>query len=314
MIGTARSCHASGEMNLPRFSTLGAIDRIGDAFCKAAEDVECVKDIQRYRSLRMGCLSTTLQIMDACGIPKNASVSVRLKRLDSIRRKLTRPQTNFRLGRMDDVIGVRVICQDLLEVRQLSERISSSQYCYRLKDYVSEPAKTGYRAIHHIMSFEQPISPNTVLSVRFEVQVRSFLQHQWAVWSESFGESTKLGFGAEQDQEVLLTASREIAKWENENCTKVLTPLPSYLSRKSLAVCWQTLYGPIEPFLFFNNVDHAVQWLNFLETLFPRDRGNALLLVGVTEYRETQKTLRFTHPLFAGARAIDPRFWINEQL
>ena len=123
---TINNCQPIAERD-PPFSSLGAIDRIGDAFCQSAQNLQHIAAVQRYRSFRMRCLTTTLVIVDACGVPDRATVSVRLKRLDSIRRKIGRPNTNFTLGRLDDVVGVRVICQDLVAVRELSERIQASQ-------------------------------------------------------------------------------------------------------------------------------------------------------------------------------------------
>jgi len=129
----------------PSFSSLGAIDRIGDAFCQSAQNLQCIADMQSYRSFRMRCLRTTLAIVDACRVPDRATVSIRLKRLDSIRRKIGRANTNFTLGRLDDVVGVRVICQDLSTVREFSDRIQRSRDFYRLKDYIASPTATGYR-------------------------------------------------------------------------------------------------------------------------------------------------------------------------
>ena len=137
----------------PHFSSLGAIDRVGDAFCRSAQNLQRITDVQRYRAFRMRCLGTTLTMVDGCGVPDRAAVSVRLKRLDSIRRKIIRPGANFTLGRLDDVVGVRVICQDPSTVRELSERIRGSPGFFRLKDYIHSPAATGYRGIHHIMRF-----------------------------------------------------------------------------------------------------------------------------------------------------------------
>ena len=90
-------CPLFGD-GVPTFSSLGAIDRIGDAFCKSAQNLQSIADMQSYRSFRMHCLKTTLAIVDACHVPYQAAVSVRLKRLDSIRRKIGRVNTNFTLG------------------------------------------------------------------------------------------------------------------------------------------------------------------------------------------------------------------------
>ena len=228
----------------PHFSSLGAIGHIGKAFLRSPHNPQCIADVQRYRSFRMRCLGTTLAMVDACSVPERAAVSVRLKRLDSIRRKLKRPKNNFTLGRLDDVVGVRVICQDLSTVRDLSERIRISLGFSHQKDYIHSPRITGYRGIHHIMRFQQPVTQSAGISSRFEIQVRTWLQHLWAVWSESLGERVKLGVGASEEQEHLRALSEEIARWEADNPETHRDHLPAYSGGRAITVCWRTRSGP----------------------------------------------------------------------
>lgn len=292
------------------FASLGDLDRIGDAFCQTA--VQPADAVQRYRHFRMRCLATTLWIIDVCDVPTRAAVSVRLKRLDSIRRKINRVGTRFTLGRLDDVVGVRVVCQDLRTVRELSVRLRSSSTCYRVKDYVGDPAITGYRGIHHIMRFRQPVTATNYISVRFEIQVRTYLQHRWAVWSESHGEAVKLGTGSDEEEHRTLRAlSENIARWENDNPGEIQAELPPYSDHRSIAVCWKTPNGRAVPYFFQDDLNGAVEWLNYLEMTYHRHRSNALLLVGVTELDETVRWLRLTHPLFTGSRVVDPAFYLD---
>lgn len=294
------------------FATLGAIDRIGAAFCQSAQDLQRIADIQRYRSFRMRCLATTLSLVDGCGVPIHATVSVRLKRLDSIRRKIGRAGTNFSLGRLDDVIGVRVICQDLHTVEEFSHRIQASPSYYRAKDYIANPAGTGYRGINHILRFQQPIGKERDVHVRFEVQARTYLQHRWAVWSEAQGEAVKLGVGSVEEKARLRELSEKIAQWEERNPKTSQVSLPTYSGGQSIAVCWRIQHGPVTPYYFLNQVQNAVDWLNHLETTYPGERENALLLVGVTDTTATERLLQLTHPLFTGTRVIDPRHWMPQ--
>ena len=298
----------------PAFSSLGAIDRIGDAFRWAAQNLQCIADVQRYRSFRMRCLRTTLAMVDACGVPGRAAVSVRLKRLDSIHRKIERPGTNFTLGRLDDVVGVRVICQDLSTVRELSDRIRCSPDFFHLRDYIHSPATTGYRGIHHIMRFQQPVTQGFGVSIRFEIQVRTWLQHCWAVWSESHGEAVKLGGGPDEERERLHARSEEIARWEANNPEAPQIELPAYSGGHFITVCWRPPRGPVIPYPVQDEVQDAVAWLNYLETTYPAKRENALLLVGVTRTAAMQRLLQLTHPLFTGARVLDPRHWMPAAL
>lgn len=292
------------------FSSLGVIDRVGEAFCQSAQNPQFVADVQRYRTFRMHCLATTLAMVDNCHVPGRAIVSVRLKRLDSIRRKIGRDDSDFKLGRLDDVIGVRVICGDLSTVREFSSRIKNSPYSYRLKDYIISPPSTGYRGINHIMKFSQSVSETAKVDVRFEIQVRTYLQHFWALWSESHGEAVKIGRGTSEEQEHLRTLSDEIARWESDNPDVRQLELPQYSSGQSIIVCWRSRNSRMILHPFLHEVREAVEWLNHLEITYPADRGNALLLIGVTGTNDAKKLLRLTHPLFTGARVPEPEHWM----
>ena len=297
---------------IKEFTSLADIDRAGIAFCAASQNITTVTPIQQYRVFRMHCLKTTLDITEAAGIPSHALVSVRLKRLDSIQRKITRPGSNFSLGRMDDIIGIRIICPDYQTVKDLSHRIKSLPESYRIKDYTSEPhpVNTGYRSIHHIIRFEQPLTETKFIAVRFEIQIRSFFQHQWAIWSEHYGEATKVGSGSVEVQSDLRDLSDRIARWEKSNPKKIQQELPLYSSGQDIVVAWRQKYAEPTCYFFRDSVDTAVKSLNYLETKYPAERNDALLLVGVTTSGKAKKILSMTHPLYVANRVIDPKYWM----
>lgn len=292
------------------FATLGDVNRLGEAFCAKPMAPEFLAGVQDYRAFRMQCLATTLRILNACGPPARSLVTVRLKRLDSILRKLTRHGANFRLGTLDDVVGVRVICQSVSDVIALSSRIKLSSSRYRVKNYIDDPAFTGYRGIHHIMRFGQPASADSSLTVRYEIQVRTYLQHQWAVWSESHGERAKIGQSDAAHHEELRSVALDIARWEESNPARIQEKLLPYSDVRTIAVCWRPPRGPATPFLFHDDVRAAVSWLNHLEADHHAHRENALLLVGVTEHVDIGRALKLTHPLYVGASVVHPRFYL----
>lgn len=294
------------------FNSLGDVDRAGAAFCADAHNPLRVTAVQKYRVFRMRCLKTTLGIVESSVMPTHALVSVRLKRLDSIRRKMGRDKTQFSLGSMDDVIGVRIICQNFQTVCDISERLRSLPNFYRQKDYINNPhpANTGYRSVHHIMRFEQPLTETKNIAVRFEIQIRSFYQHQWAIWSESQGEAVKVGSGSEEIKATLYALSNRIANWEEKNPHKVQEQLPDYTGGEDVVVAWKTRNVKPTCNVFRGEVDRAVKWLNYLETKYPAQRSDALLLVGVTNPGEALKVLSLTHPLYVTKRIIEPQYWM----
>lgn len=291
------------------FTTLGDVNRLGSRYCEEPLAPQNLAHIQLYRAYRMRCLATTLRILRDCAPPTRSVVTVRLKRLQSIRRKITRPGTNFGLGTLDDVIGIRVICQSVSEAIALSDRIALSPHLHRTKNYLERPADTGYRGIHHIMRFEQPASTRHRLPVRYEVQVRTYLQHCWAVWSEAQGEKVKIGQGDPSRQDELRRVSRELAQWEEQNPACVQEDLLEYSGSRTIAVSWRPAYGPATPF-FFRDAGDAVAWLHHLETTLPAEKDNALLLVGIADPENVERALRLTHPIYMGVRPVHPGLYI----
>lgn len=213
---------------------------------------------------------------------------------------------------MDDIIGVRIVCATFNDALATSERVQSAPEHNRTKDYIGEShsKQTGYRAKHHIMRFQQALTAGESLGVRFEVQVRSFLQHRWAIWSESHGEEAKAGHASESVKVLLRETSEKIAKWEESNPDEKQGELAAYTDAKNIVVAWRQKDATPLCFPFCDNANAAVQYLNYLETRYPAERGNALLLVGVSDPVEALNVLRQTHPLYAGSRVIAPDFWL----
>ena len=302
------------------FNSQADIDRAGVAFSKAPpDDPIAAEPVQRYREFRMHCLATTLDIVAAARMSPRALVSVRLKRLDSIHRKVTRGSFGAGLGRMYDVVGVRVVCESLRDVRGLSGRIRSLPECSGVNDYTERESPSGarYRAIHHIMRFQQPLTADKCIAVRFEIQVRSFYQHQWAVWTESKGERAKAGrVDGELDEnlrkqlEGFRELSGRIARWEEQHPGDVQKELPQFSGGRDIAVAWRRRNAPPSCELFGDDVNAAVDHLNFLEGQFPASRNDALLLVGVTDPGNAEKILRLTHPLAIEGAAAEPEHWM----
>lgn len=294
----------------PWFSSLRDVTRVGARFTENAQDPEATEKVQQYRTFRMHCLTTTLSIVDAATLPRHALVSVRLKRLDSIVRKMRRTKFDFKLGDLYDIVGVRVILPTLQDTLAMSGRVEELAQRHRTNDYITKPQPTGYRSVHHIMRFRQALSAEQSLKVRFELQVRSFYQHRWAIWSEAQGEAVKAGSGSEDEHSELIALSERIARWEKDNPEEKQAELPEYVDSKNIAVVWRQ---PNAVPMFFNDDMHeAVEYLNYMETHYPADRGNALLLVGVSNPEEVEMVLRQTHPLYMMSRIIEPEYWMPD--
>ena len=294
------------------FTSIGEVNRIGKQFVERPFSAEVVERVQKYRRFRANYLPRMLQMIQQAQIPERSLVSARLKRLDTIRGKLSRSGCSFKLGALDDVIGVRIVCQDLETVLRLSERLQGLDACRRVKDYISKkhPAKTNYRGIHHVLRIRQSITTIRTMNVRFEVQVRTYLQHQWAITSESFGESMKLGHGASDQLEYLRELSNKIETWEQAHPSDTQHPLFEFHPTENYAIVWRHDSRTSPHLQLFREIGEAANRVTRLESSFPGQREHALLLVSVTDTASAPKVLQITHPLYVLGAVPSPSTWM----
>lgn len=317
--------HKTGEALCPppdalNFRSWEDIDRSGVKFSQESPtNILVAGPVREYREFRMRCLATSLSVVEAARVPDRALVSVRLKRLTSIYRKLAR-ESKYRISLLNDIVGIRVVCPTLNDVTALSARIQSScGFPCKVKDYIQQEenrAQTGYRAIHHILKFDQPMNANESLPVGFEIQVKSFLQHQWAIWQEKHGENVKAGYkGGEpaeeylEDIQALKDLSDRVAKWEAAHPDEIQKDLPHFVGRQNIAVVWRPPNAS-PGFAHLQSVKAAIMQLNYLESHYAATPINALLLVGVSDRDDAEKVLGMTHPLYVSGRASPPEEWM----
>lgn len=115
-------------------------------------------------------------------------VAQRLKRASSIVEKLRRFK-DMRLARMQDLGGVRAILPTVKDVRDLVENYKQSKFRHTLaneKDYITTPAKSGYRSVHLVYKYCSPAAP-AYDGLSVELQIRTKTQHAWATAVETVG-------------------------------------------------------------------------------------------------------------------------------
>jgi hypothetical protein len=129
----------------------------------------------------------------------SASVTAaRLKRMQSIRRKLARgPQT---LLQMQDLAGCRAILPTVSDVQRLIDRYRDEPHRYaigREQDHFTRSKPDGYRSHHLIL--RPTLEDGSPGRQQIEIQLRTRLQHAWATAVEAVGairgEDLKAGQG-----------------------------------------------------------------------------------------------------------------------
>lgn len=115
-------------------------------------------------------------------------VSSRVKSRDSLSRKIARPDKTYRaLNDVTDVVGVRIVCffeDGISEVAKLIEdnlRVDFAHSTDKLRFF--DHGKFGYRSVHYVCHAPDDALPG----MRFEIQVRTALQHAWAEVEHDLG-------------------------------------------------------------------------------------------------------------------------------
>ena len=301
----------------PKFKSRGDIDRATEKYRKDPNDPVAHDVLNAYRNFRLNCIQTSLSLLTKSAPPEKVLISARLKRLRSILRKICYGYSGS-ISKMDDIIGFRIVCESYSAAVSFGERIQQKLPGARVKNYLQEkhPSGIGYRAIHGIVKFEQPFLDRK-LSVRFEIQVRSWYQHMWACWCESFGEHAKKGFhNVENDDEETLELidrlreiSTQIAEWEVSNPDTVQEALPALSEPYNIAVAWFNSRGTYDFQSFRRDIFAAARDLEYLEA---KPDIEPLLLVGVTDVSDLRKLLLETHPRFMRRGFPDPKYWTPE--
>ncbi len=196
------------------------LKKCGSSIRKSFRNNEKVKvadleTIYEYRNQHKGIISSVFY--DLCDISKkvhnNSVVVFRLKRIDTIIRKL--PRVTTELHKMHDIAGCRVIVDSLAQINNLVEKLRNHPRI-RIKDeidYIEKPRESGYKSYHLIVvkeGFEHEV----------EIQIRTRNHHYWATFVEivdhTFGIKIKEG----EDHPEILRIHQLLSKSEEKQLTK----------------------------------------------------------------------------------------------
>ena len=146
--------------------------------------------------------------------------SHRLKRMTSIIAKL-RHNPEMGLGGMQDVGGARFVFEDIPSLLKAQSIITQAKFEHFIPDrapyeYVARPKESGYRSIHFVYKYKS--EDEDYDGLRVELQIRTRLQHDWAVAVETAEliskSSLKASLGDENWLEFFKLTSSIFAKKE----------------------------------------------------------------------------------------------------
>lgn len=115
-------------------------------------------------------------------------VSYRVKSVESLRRKLARPDKSYAsLWQVTDLVGLRIgtYFEDTLEAlaRAIEETFEVDFANSTDKARFTDHGRFGYRSLHYVCALRDGPNPD----FRFEIQLRTVLQHAWAEVEHDLG-------------------------------------------------------------------------------------------------------------------------------
>ena len=135
------------------------------------------------------------------GVPVEFS-SHRIKRMQSIIDKLRNHEKDkMKLGGLQDIGGVRFVFSDTRTLDMANRALDSFNpknfEHLKCNNYVEHPQTDGYRSIHHVYKY---MSENPDYNgLRIELQIRTKLQHCWAMAVETAGLITRTSLKVDID-------------------------------------------------------------------------------------------------------------------
>lgn len=146
-------------------------------------------------------------------------ITSRIKKPENVIEKLNRKEYALTydnlINHLNDVAGIRIICNFKDDVYKVVELIESFQdiRIIKKKDYIKNPKKSGYRSIHLVV--EVPINfSKGIIFVKVEIQIRTLGMNFWAVLEHKLNyKKNKL---TEKDKKALVKYANMINKIDDK--------------------------------------------------------------------------------------------------
>jgi hypothetical protein len=189
----------------------GIVDKMGNLLRSEPQNEEALEILDTWRTMHAEPLQKVVAVVGEFYGESTTSLSSRLKRSVSMIEKLKR-QPDMKLSRMQDIAGVR-----LVNTAGFNTGLLSAFNVIREYDYNNQPKASGYSAHHIVMNLKE----GCYKDFQIELQIRTHLQHLWAMAVETagmfYGEALKASQGNEDWLEFFKLASAALSHIENRS-------------------------------------------------------------------------------------------------
>ncbi|MDZ7671812.1 MAG: RelA/SpoT [Halanaerobiales bacterium] len=116
------------------------------------------------------------------------SIENRVKSIDSLKRKASKSKYKDPINEITDLAGIRIITlfeKDVYEISDIIKNLFKIDYPNSEdKSDLLAADKMGYKSVHYVAYFKENLLDkdefNKFEGLKFEIQIRSILQHAWA--------------------------------------------------------------------------------------------------------------------------------------
>ncbi len=215
--------------------TKGDVNRLGEKIRLEFPNIEqsTIKQIQEHRISFKETTNKTFNSLCSLSrrVNKNAIITYRLKRIETIIGKLQRLDKKQKFARMWDISGCRCIVDNDREVYKLEKLISKRFNIRKRQDYIESPKPNGYKSLHLYLQLEN--DENVV-----EVQLRNRIDHNWATLVEItdviFDSQLKeIGKDKKLEKFLYLLSKRKSLSFDNKKYIAKILRQYSYFERLS---------------------------------------------------------------------------------
>ena len=178
--------------------------------------------VENWRTSHGAVLNTAQAWLRRLDKLQRPIVGQRLKRHNTIIDKITSGRSQD-LSTMHDIAGVRAIFRSIQEIEEFRAQMRLSKAQHKMMhgdakfDYIVAPKDTGYRGVHEVMQRHVASKSGAEWNgLKFEVQLRTAVQHAWATAVEIYDDTQASRFkfeaSANPAYEQFLIASEIFAR------------------------------------------------------------------------------------------------------
>ena len=219
-----------------------AFERDGYAYPAINVSPNDYQIVENWRASHGAVLNTAQAWLRRLDKSNSPVFGQRLKRYSTIIDKMTTGRS-VDLSTMNDIAGVRGIFKSELELRNFQELMSASRAKHELThdnlkfDYIQSPKTTGYRGVHQVYKRNVSGAPGARWNgLKFEVQLRTSIQHAWATAVEIYDSTKGSRFKFEKSEDPAYLQFRVISELFARVHENRVGPMPKHSDTELVAL------------------------------------------------------------------------------